>query len=130
MTERVPNIHYMRDPTRGGVGAVLNELCTQQKLGAVIFENTLPIKPAVKSACELLGIDPIHVANEGKLLAFCPSHQAKELVNTMHQHPLGKEAAIIGEVIEDAQGYVQLETAFGGRRIIDWINGEQLPRIC
>jgi hydrogenase expression/formation protein HypE len=130
MTKTVPNLHYMRDPTRGGVGAVLNELCKQQTVGALLFEKNLPVKPAVKSACELLGIDPIHVANEGKLLAFCPSDKAETLVNAMQQHPLGQQAQIIGEVIEDPNSFVQLETTFGGRRIIDWINGEQLPRIC
>lgn len=126
----VPEVSYMRDPTRGGVSAVLNEIAFQCGVGMCLEETELPIKEAVRSACELLGLDPLYVANEGKLIAFCPAEYADKLLQCMQQHPLGKDAAIIGDVTEDANGFVQLNTAFGGSRVVDWINGEQLPRIC
>jgi len=130
MLSQVPGIKYMRDPTRGGVSAILNEIAYQCGVGIRLEEDQLPIKEAVRSGCELLGLDPLYVANEGKLIAFCPAEFADQLVDTMRQHPLGKDAAIIGEVIEDENGFVQLQTSFGGSRVVDWINGEQLPRIC
>ncbi len=130
MIDAVPSIHYMRDPTRGGVAAVINELCHQRGVGALLQEAAIKVKPAVASACELLGIDPLYVANEGKLIAFCPPDQADALLRVMQSHPKGLDAAIIGEVLVDDQGFVQLQTRFGGRRVVDWINGEQLPRIC
>ena len=130
MVEAVPDIHVMRDPTRGGLAALLNEIARELRVGIIIREQAIPIATAVRGACELLGLDPLYVANEGKLVAFCAAADAEPLLSAMREHPLGREAAIIGEVIEDADQFVQMQTAFGGDRIIDWLAGEQLPRIC
>jgi len=130
MISAVPNISCMRDPTRGGLSSTLNELSEQTKLGMVIYEDKLPLRPEVKAACELLGLDPLHVANEGKLVCFCPAQHAEALLMTMKNHPKGEHATIIGQVIIDHSTSVQMQTVFGGRRKVDWINGEQLPRIC
>ena len=124
------DIRLMRDPTRGGVAATLNELTRQSRVGFRIRERDLPVKTEVAAACELLGLDPLNVANEGKLLAVVAPSAADGLLAAMRQHPLGRDAAIIGEVVEDAHMFVQMETAFGGERIVDWLSGEQLPRIC
>jgi hydrogenase expression/formation protein HypE len=130
MLEAVPEIRTLRDPTRGGLATVLNEFALAAHCGMLIRERAIPIRQAVNAACELLGLDPLYVANEGKLVAICPAERATELLAAMRTHPLGADAAIIGEVIEDAHGFVQMETAFGGRRMVDWLTGEQLPRIC
>ncbi|ARH00006.1 hydrogenase expression/formation protein HypE [Legionella micdadei] len=130
MLDAVPSIHCLRDPTRGGVASTLNEWALQSRVGFVIDETKIPIRTEVASACELLGLDALYVANEGKLLAICPAKEADQLITAMHGHPQGKQAAIIGEVIEDPRYFVQLRTKLGGLRIIDWLNGEQLPRIC
>lgn len=130
MVEVEPQIHCMRDPTRGGLAATLNELAHQSGLGIVIQENAVPIRPAVQGACELLGIDPLGVANEGKLIAFCPADKADALVKVMQGTPLGKHAAIIGHTQLDPRRLVWLRTAFGSDRVVEWFNGEQLPRIC
>lgn len=130
MVEAVPDIHVMRDPTRGGLAALLNEIARESRVGIIIREQAIPIATAVRGACELLGLDPLYVANEGKLVAFCAAADADLLLSAMRGHPLGTQAAIIGEVIEDADQFVQMQTAFGGDRIIDWLAGEQLPRIC
>ncbi|WP_207062097.1 hydrogenase expression/formation protein HypE [Motiliproteus sp. SC1-56] len=130
MVAAVPEIHCLRDPTRGGLATTLNEIAGQCGAGMCIQEAVLPVRPQVQAACEFLGLDPLYVANEGKLVAFCPPAQAEALLAVMREHPKGREAAIIGEVIEDAHGFVQMETAFGGTRMVDYINGEQLPRIC
>lgn len=126
----IPNIHCLRDPTRGGVAGVLNEWANQYGLGFMIDENALPIRDAVRGACELLGIDPLYVANEGKLVAVCSAADADNLLAAMKAHPQGLDAAIIGEAISDANGFVQMKTSFGGKRIVDWLAGDQLPRIC
>lgn len=123
-------LHCLRDPTRGGIAATLNEIAQAADLGIIIDEATLPIQDSVRSACEIFGLDPLHVANEGKLLAICSAGSAHDLLGIMQQHALGEKSAIIGEVIADPYGFVQLKTTFGGERIIDWIYGEQLPRIC
>ncbi len=130
MVEAVPKIHCLRDPTRGGLATTLNELARQSRVGVRIRETDIPVKPAVSAACELLGLDPLYVANEGKLVAICPAGEAQHLLEVMRAHPLGAAGAIIGEVVDDEQGFVQMETAFGGERIVDWLAGEQLPRIC
>lgn len=130
MINHCPEIRCMRDPTRGGVAATLNEIARQAEAGIQLYEEQIPVKHQVRAACEFLGLDPLYVANEGKLLAFCPPEQAEELLAVMQAHPQGKDAAIIGEVFEDNNHFVQLETSFGGMRMVDWINGEQLPRIC
>lgn len=130
MVNAVPDIHCLRDPTRGGLATTLNELAQQSGVGMNIRENDIPVKPAVSAACELLGLDPLYVANEGKLICICAADDAPKLLETMRQHPQGRESAIIGEVIEDEHGFVQMKTGFGGSRIVDWLAGEQLPRIC
>jgi hydrogenase expression/formation protein HypE len=130
MVKAVPDIHTMRDPTRGGLAAVLNEIAGESRVGMKLREDSIPVATEVRGACELLGLDPLYVPNEGKLVAFCAAAAADTLLAVMRDHPLGRDAAIIGEVIEDSHHFVQMETGFGGNRIIDWLAGEQLPRIC
>jgi len=130
MVSQVPEISCMRDPTRGGIAATMNEIAQQANVGIQLYEDDIPVKAQVKSACEFLGLDPLYVANEGKLVAFCPADKAVALLEIMQAHPQGQDAAIIGEVFEDSNNFVQLATSFGGMRMVDWINGEQLPRIC
>jgi len=130
MIDAVPSIRCLRDPTRGGLGTTLNEFARQSGVGILIREAAIPVKPQVNAACEFLGLDPLYVANEGKLIAICPRDEAERLLAVMRAHPRGADAAIIGEVVEDAHRFVQMETAFGGRRVVDWLTGEQLPRIC
>jgi len=125
-----PGIHALRDPTRGGLSAVLNELAMQAGVGMVIEEQAIPVNEGVAAACELLGLDPLNIANEGKLVAFCAQDDAAAVVTAMKAHPLGREAAIIGKVMADPRCLVRMRTNFGGERVIDWLNGEQLPRIC
>jgi hydrogenase expression/formation protein HypE len=124
------SLRVMRDPTRGGLAAALNELAQQSRVGFRIAEESLPIKPQVVAACELLGLDPLNVANEGKLIAVVAPEAADALVSAMRAHPLGRDAAIIGEATADDHRFVQMTTGFGGGRIVDWLSGEQLPRIC
>jgi hydrogenase expression/formation protein HypE len=126
----VPDIHCMRDPTRGGLGTTLNELARQSAVGLLIREAHIPIRTEVRAACEFLGLDPLYVANEGKLVAIVPPQAADKLLNTMRNNPLGRDAAIIGEVREDEYCFVEMQTELGGNRIVDWLSGEQLPRIC
>ena len=123
-------LHVLRDPTRGGVGTTLNEIAQQSGVGIRLEEAALPIRPAVAAACEFLGLDPLYVANEGKLLVICPASDAEIVLTTLQAHPLGHAAAVIGRVETDPQHFVQMTTRFGGRRIVDWLSGEQLPRIC
>ncbi len=124
------DIRCLRDPTRGGLAATLNEIAGQSGVGMMLRESAIPVKPVVAAACELLGLDPLNVANEGKLVAICASADAPKLLAAMRAHPLGRDAALIGEVMADAHHFVQLSTAFGGRRIVDWLASDQLPRIC
>jgi hydrogenase expression/formation protein HypE len=130
MVAAAPSIHCLRDPTRGGLATTLNELAQQSGVGMNLRETAIPVKPAVVAACELLGLDPLYVANEGKLVCICPQQDAGRVLQVMQAHPLGQQSAIIGEVIEDEHGFVQMETGFGGSRVVDWLTGEQLPRIC
>ncbi|MFN4341320.1 MAG: hydrogenase expression/formation protein HypE [Azonexus sp.] len=123
-------IRVLRDPTRGGLATTLNEIARQSGVGMMLQEKALPVKPAVGAACEFLGLDPLYVANEGKLVAICAEADAARLLAAMRAHPLGEAAAIIGRVQADDHHFVQMTTAFGGRRIVDWLSGEQLPRIC
>jgi hydrogenase expression/formation protein HypE len=125
-----PSLRVMRDPTRGGLAATLNELAQQSRVGFLLDEEALPVKPEVAAACELLGLDPLYVANEGKLVAVVAPDAAEAVLAAMRTHPLGRDAAVIGEVVADDQRFVQMTTAFGGGRIVDWLSGEQLPRIC
>jgi hydrogenase expression/formation protein HypE len=130
MLEAVPDVHVLRDPTRGGLATTLNEIARQSGAGIVIDEARIPVRGEVHAACEFLGLDPLYVANEGKLIAICAGADAPRLLAAMQAHPLGQDAAIIGEVIEDEHAFVQMDTAFGGRRVVDWLTGDQLPRIC
>lgn len=130
MVAAVPGIHVMRDPTRGGLATTLNEIARQSGVGMVLSEASIPVREEVAAACELLGLDPLYVANEGKLVAICAPEDAETLLNVMKSHPLGADAAVIGTVREDSHRFVQLETTFGGKRIADWLAGEQLPQIC
>jgi hydrogenase expression/formation protein HypE len=130
MLDAVPGIHVLRDPTRGGLGATLNEIASQSGVGMRLVESAIPVRGAVRAACELLGLDPLYVANEGKLLAICPVDQADALLAAMRAHPLGRDAARIGNVVDDPNRFVQMTTALGGQRMVDWLSGEQLPRIC
>jgi hydrogenase expression/formation protein HypE len=124
------DIHCLRDPTRGGVATILNELAQQSQVGMCLNEAALPIRAEVNAACDLLGLDPLYLANEGKLVAIvAPEHSATVLA-AMHQHPLGLRAARIGEVVTDERCWVRLETLFGGQRLLDWLDGDPLPRIC
>ncbi|HEX6829038.1 MAG TPA: hydrogenase expression/formation protein HypE [Burkholderiales bacterium] len=130
MIEAVPGVRCLRDPTRGGLATTLNEIARQSGVGMRIREEALPVNPEVNAACEFLGLDPLYVANEGKLVAICPEEDAARLLAVMRTHPLGQRAAIIGEVTQDPHHFVQMETSFGGSRVVDWLTGEQLPRIC
>ncbi|MER8874233.1 hydrogenase expression/formation protein HypE [Mesorhizobium sp. M0814] len=130
MLGSVPGIRVLRDPTRGGLSATLNEIAQQSKVGMVIREAAVPVKPEVAAACELLGLDPLNVANEGKLIAICVAQHAKTLLAEIRAHPMGRDAAIIGEVVTDQHALVRMKTRLGGMRVVDWIAGEQLPRIC
>jgi hydrogenase expression/formation protein HypE len=130
MLDVTPDIHCLRDATRGGVAAVLNELAGQSSAGFVLDETALPVRPAVQAACEMLGMDPLYVANEGKLVAVVPPDHAEAALAAMQAHPLGRDAAIIGSVVDEHPGMVIAQTAIGGRRVVDMPLGEILPRIC
>lgn len=130
MVERVPGIRCLRDPTRGGLAATLNEIALSSGVGVNLVESRVPVRPQVKAACELLGLDPLYVACEGRLVAICAAEDVLPLLQAMNSHPLGEGAAEIGEIVEDDHHFVEMETAFGGRRMVDWLTGEQLPRIC
>ena len=123
-------IHVLRDPTRGGVGTALNEIAEKSEIGIEIIEEKIPLKAQVAAACELLGFDPLHLANEGKLVAFVSPESADAVLESIQSDPYGKEAAVIGEVVKDHPGRVVLKTRIGGKRIVDMLSGEQLPRIC
>jgi hydrogenase expression/formation protein HypE len=124
------HVHVLRDPTRGGVGTTLNEIAQSSGVGVKIHEDRLPVRDAVAGICELLGFDPLYVANEGKLLAFVAEEQAESVLEIIRADPLGKDACIIGEAVADHPGKVFMETRIGGHRIVDMLAGEQLPRIC
>lgn len=123
-------IHVLRDPTRGGLATTLNEIAIQSDLTVELQETALPVKPQVHAACEMLGFDPLYVANEGKLVAFVKPEDAEKILSVMHQTRYGEEAAIIGRVIRTNHPHVRLRTAIGGTRLIDMLPGEMLPRIC
>jgi len=130
MLRTSPNIHVLRDPTRGGVASALNEIAQKSKTGMIINEAAIPIPGDVHGACEILGLDPLYVANEGKLIAFVSATDAQAVLAAMRNHPLGKEAVVIGEVSGDHSGIVVMKTRVGGSRVVDMLSGEQLPRIC
>ena len=124
------NIHVLRDPTRGGVGTALNEIAKKSRVGLKIFEDKMPLKKEVVAACELLGFDPLYLANEGKLIAFVSAEDTDLVLEAIKSNPFGKDAAVIGEVVASHSGKVFMVTRIGGERIVDMLAGEQLPRIC
>jgi hydrogenase expression/formation protein HypE len=124
------DIRVLRDPTRGGVSSALNEIAAQSRVGISIEESAIPVRDAVKGACELLGLDPLYVANEGKLIAIVNPQAADLLVDAMRKHPLGSEARVIGTVVDSSPGLVTLRTPYGTTRVVDMLAGDQLPRIC
>jgi hydrogenase expression/formation protein HypE len=130
MVRAAPGIHVLRDPTRGGLATTLNEIARQSNVGMLLEEPSIPVRAEVAAACELLGLDPLYVANEGKLVCVCAPGDAARVLQAMRDHPLGADAADIGAVHADDHHFVQMRTAFGGRRNVDWLAGEQLPRIC
>lgn len=123
-------IHCMRDLTRGGLSSALNELAASSRVGMRIYEDRIPIQDEVKGACEILGLDPLHVANEGKLIAIVSAEEAEKILASMRQNSRGHESAIIGEVVAEQPGRVFMKTTIGGFRVVDMLAGEQLPRIC
>lgn len=123
-------LRCLRDPTRGGLATTLNEIARQSGVGIMLDEAAIPVSPTVDAACEFLGLDPLYVANEGKLVAVCSPESAQTTLAALRAHPLGRNAALIGYAQEDAHAFVQMKTRLGGRRIVDWLTGEQLPRIC
>lgn len=123
-------VHALRDATRGGVASALNELAQASHTGMMIEETEIPVREDVKGACEILGLDPLYVANEGKLVAFVSPHACDDVLRLMRQYPLGREACVIGEVVEANPGVVRLRTGLGGTRVVEMLSGEQLPRIC
>jgi hydrogenase expression/formation protein HypE len=125
-----PDTHVLRDPTRGGLASSLNEIAASAHVGIALIEKSLPVNPATAAACELLGMDPVYVANEGKLVAIVARDQADAALAALRAHPFGRNAAIIGEVVSTTPGRVTARTPFGSTRIIDMQIGEQLPRIC
>lgn len=124
------DVHVLRDPTRGGVASVLNEIAESAKAGIRIRETSLPIRDDVRGACEILGLDPLYVANEGKLLAFVPKADSERVLMAMRNDPCGRDATIIGDVVADHPGIVVMTTRIGANRVVDMLSGEQLPRIC
>jgi hydrogenase expression/formation protein HypE len=125
-----PEVHVLRDPTRGGVASALNEIASSAGVGIMLEEARIPIWDEVTGACEILGLDPLYVANEGKCLAIVAPEEAEAALKSMRSHPLGREAAIIGQVVEGHPGTVVLRSRVGGKRVVDMLSGEQLPRIC
>ena len=130
MLSKCRDIHVLRDPTRGGVASALNEIALQSDVGIKIFEAQIPLKSNVAGICELLGFDPLYIANEGKLIAFVDSEHAEAVLGAIKEDVLGKDAAIIGEVVSNHPKQVIMQTRIGGTRIVDMLTGEQLPRIC
>lgn len=123
-------IHVLRDPTRGGLATTLNEIAGRSSVGMVLTESEIPVRDSVQGACELLGLDPLYVANEGKLIAIVAAEAADAVLGAMRKHQFGGDAAIVGEVVAERPGMVRMKTAIGGTRILDTLFGEQLPRIC
>jgi len=123
-------VHVLRDPTRGGLSSTLNEIAVQAKVGIHLNESSIPINEEVRGACEILGLDPLYVANEGKCLVIVAREAGERVLAALRSHPLGRESAIIGEVVADHPGRVVMRSRIGGQRIVDMLSGEQLPRIC
>jgi hydrogenase expression/formation protein HypE len=130
LVDAVPGLHALRDPTRGGLATAINEICRSSGTGALLREAAIPVRRPVEAACEILGVDPLYLANEGKLIAIVAPEDADAALTALQSHDLGRDAAIIGEIHEDPDGFVQMETPMGGRRMVDWLVGDPLPRIC
>lgn len=126
----VPEVHVLRDPTRGGLATSLNEIACQSQVSIVIEEEMIPVKPNVQTACEMLGFDPLYLANEGKVIVICPAQFAEKAINSLHSSPYGLQAMRIGEIFADNPGRVLLKTQYGSTRILDMLANEILPRIC
>ena len=124
------SVHVLRDPTRGGLATTLNEITRQSGVGMLLDENSIPVMPQVEAACELLGLDPLYIANEGKMVVICAPEAEESALACLRAHPLGLAACRIGIVTVDEHHFVQMQTRMGGRRVVDWLSGEQLPRIC
>ncbi len=130
LLEAVPDVHVLRDPTRGGLATTLNEIACQSQVSISIDEDAVPIKPVVRTACEMLGFDPLYIANEGKLIVILPEDQSEKALNVIRQSPYGSMATRIGRVSGDDPGRVLLKTSYGTTRLLDMLSGEILPRIC
>jgi hydrogenase expression/formation protein HypE len=130
MLDVSPDVHCLRDPTRGGVATVLHEIAAKSRVGMLLRETEIPVRDSVRGACEILGLDPLYVANEGKLVAIVPEASADAIVERMRRNVLGRDARIIGEVVAEHPGMVLMRTEIGGTRVVDTLFGEQLPRIC
>jgi hydrogenase expression/formation protein HypE len=128
--QAVPEVHVLRDPTRGGLATTLNEIARQSKVSIWLEEERIPIRPVVRNACEILGFDPLYIANEGKVIIILPYQYAEDAIATLHKHQYGQDAAIIGKIASEEPGTVLLKTSFGSTRIMDMMAGEMLPRIC
>jgi hydrogenase expression/formation protein HypE len=124
------SVRVLRDPTRGGLATTLNEIAHQSGVGVLLQEDAIPVLPQVEAACELLGLDPLYIANEGKMVIVCAAEAATAALDCLRAHPLGRLACQIGSVHADPHHFVQMQTRLGGRRVVDWLSGEQLPRIC
>jgi hydrogenase expression/formation protein HypE len=130
MLEVCPDLRCLRDPTRGGLATTLNEIASSSGVGIVLEDERIPVRESVRGTCELLGLDPLYLANEGKLIAVCPPDEADRILEAMKAHPLGQHAEIIGRVTEENPKRVTLHTLIGGRRVVDMLTGAQYPRIC
>lgn len=130
LLEAAPGTRVLRDPTRGGVGTTLNEIAVQSGVGIALYEVALPVRESVRSACDMLGLDPLYLANEGKFLAVVPEERVDDAMSVLKGHPLGREAAVIGRVVAEPCGKVFINTTIGGKRLVDVLVADQLPRIC
>lgn len=130
LTPRPSAVHVLRDPTRGGVATVLNEIAQQSGVAIEIDESRLPMRPEVTAAAELMGLDPLYLANEGKVIVICKATDADSILLRMREHPLGQQSSQIGQVLASSRPFVEMRTHWGGRRLVDWLTGEVLPRIC
>ncbi len=130
MLESGAELHALRDPTRGGLAAALNEIAQGSGTGMRVEEDKIPVRPEVRGVCEILGLDPLYAACEGRLVAFCAAPDADRLLAAMRGHELGRDSVIIGAAVEDPDHFVEMRTTLGGRRMIDWLAGDPLPRIC
>jgi hydrogenase expression/formation protein HypE len=130
LLESCPQVRCMRDPTRGGLSSALHELAAASGVGVELDERALPLKPEVRGACEMLGLDPLYVANEGKVMVVVPPEHAERALAVMRAHPQGKDAAVVGTLVEEHPRVVTLRSLVGGQRRVAMLNGEQLPRIC